>query len=366
MLVIGGGLAGASLSLRLAAAGQQVLLLERSRESHHKVCGEFLSGEALHYLREHGIAPESMGAVAIGQVRLATGTRLSGALLPFPAQSLTRLRLDERMLQAAVAAGVDVRRDVHATSLQRSGEAWEVALRGGETMRAQDVFLATGKHDLHTTPRPAGTHKGLVGFKMYYRLQALQADALAGAVELALFPGGYAGLQPVEDERANLCLLVDAAALRRCGGTWIALQEHILTHCQHLRTRLQGAEPLLEAPLTVASIPYGHVQYETEPGLWRMGDQAAVIPSFSGDGMSIALHSAALAARTYVCRAGSAAFQQELAAAMDRRVRLATVLSRTLVRQPWLAEVAHLFPALLPRIASMTRIPDSALLHTDA
>lgn len=365
-VVLGGGLAGTSLALRLAAAGREVLLLERSRGPHNKVCGEFLSGEALHYLREHGVQPEALGAVPIRQVRLASQSRFSSADLPFPAQSLSRLCLDEYLLQAAVAAGVEIRRGTHVGSLQPENGGWAIDLREGKRVHARDVFLATGKHDLRTQPRPTGTHTGLVGFKMYYRLPPAQANALQGAVELALFPGGYAGLQPVEGGRANLCLLVDAATLRRCGGNWTHLQGHILQHSAHLRTHLQDAEPLLDAPLTVASIPYGHVQQGTEPGLWRLGDQAAVIPSFSGDGMSIALHSAALAAQTYLWGDSSPAFQRKLAGQMGRRLWLATALSRTLVQRPWMAQLAHLFPALLPRVGSMTRIPDRDLLHADA
>ena len=173
-------------------------------------------------------------------------------------------------------------------------------------------------------------------------------------------------MQRVEGNRANLSLLVDTAALRRCGGSWGKLKDHILQHAPHLQLRLQGAEPLLEAPLTIASIPYGHVQAKGEPGLWRLGDQAAVIPSFSGDGMSIALHSAALAAQTYLGGGNPVAFQQALAAQLGRRVLVATALSRALVNRPWTAQLAHLFPALLPHIASMTRIPNRRLLRMDA
>ena len=48
--MIGGGLAGSMVAMRLASAGREVVLLEKEREAHHKVCGEFLSREAIHYL----------------------------------------------------------------------------------------------------------------------------------------------------------------------------------------------------------------------------------------------------------------------------------------------------------------------------
>ncbi len=360
--MVGGGLAGSSLALRLARAGRQVLLLERSQGPHHKVCGEFLSWEALHYLRNVCVNPEGLGGVPIMHVRLASQQRLSEAALPFAAVSLSRFVLDEALLQAAIAAGIEVRRSMHVAGLQAGSGGWQIDLRKGDSILARDVFLATGKHDLHNLPRPAGAHSGLIGMKMYFRLQPQQATELAGAVELLLFPGGYAGLQTVEGGRANLCPLVDAATLRGIGSTWPALLAHMSAHSPHLARRLQGAVPLLEAPLAISPIPYGHVQSETAPGLWRLGDQAAVIPSFSGDGMSIALHSAAIAAEQYLQGGRSITFQQEFASAMQARLRLATALSRMLVRVPSAVNILHVFPGLLPRVASMTRIPTRHLL----
>ena len=50
--IIGGGLAGSSAACVLARAGRPVLLIERTAEPHHKVCGEFLSIEAQAYLAD--------------------------------------------------------------------------------------------------------------------------------------------------------------------------------------------------------------------------------------------------------------------------------------------------------------------------
>ncbi len=78
-VVIGGGLAGAMAALRLASAGRDVLLLEKEQEAHHKVCGEFLSREAIHYLQQAGIEPLHLGAHTIQRVRLHSGKQAVGA-----------------------------------------------------------------------------------------------------------------------------------------------------------------------------------------------------------------------------------------------------------------------------------------------
>ena len=91
IVIVGGGLAGASAALRLAAAGRKVLLLEKSRGLHNKVCGEFLSTEALYYLHSQGIDPEALGAKPLQQLRLASGNSLTEARLPFSALSLLSL-----------------------------------------------------------------------------------------------------------------------------------------------------------------------------------------------------------------------------------------------------------------------------------
>src|SRR3954449_8903115 len=103
-LVIGGGLAGAMAALRLAAAGREVMLLEKERAAHHKVCGEFLSPEAVEYLRQAGVDPGRMGAAAVARLRFATGEKLVETELPFRALSISRCVLDEALLARAADA----------------------------------------------------------------------------------------------------------------------------------------------------------------------------------------------------------------------------------------------------------------------
>ena len=109
-LIVGGGLAGAAAAILLARAGRRVQLLEKSSGAHHKVCGEFLSGEALHYLHLLGVEPQSLGAVCIRELRCLRGRVMTHQALPFAAMSLTRKVLDQALLEIAKQAGATVLR----------------------------------------------------------------------------------------------------------------------------------------------------------------------------------------------------------------------------------------------------------------
>jgi flavin-dependent dehydrogenase len=364
VMVIGGGLAGSAAAILMARAGRDVVLIEREPQAQHKVCGEFLSREALKYLEMFGIEVASLGAVPIGVVRLAGGMGMSEAELPFGAMSLTRRRLDEELLRCASEAGVRVLRGCKVEALGREDSGWCAVVEGSEPVVADATFVATGKHDVRGRPRPKGKQSDLVAFKMYWRLAPAQASALAGHVELVLYRGGYAGLQPVEEGAANLCCLVQRAELQRLGGRWEHLLAAMQRDCALLRERLEGAEALLERPLAVSAIPYGYVR-ESSDGVWALGDQAAVIPSFTGDGMSIAMHSGCLAAGMYLRGEAAERFQERLRAELSGQVALATMVSRGLVWRPSRAvftTAVGVWPGVLRVVARRTRIADAAML----
>ncbi|WP_210529739.1 NAD(P)/FAD-dependent oxidoreductase [Rubellimicrobium arenae] len=328
ILIIGGGLAGAAAATHLARAGREVMLLEREPGPHDKVCGEFLSFEAQDYLRELDIDAEALGGVPLDRVAVQIDQRRREIPLPFRALSLSRRVLDEAVLGGAIRAGADVRRGVRATTLARTGTGWSVGLPGGGGLTARHLFLATGKHDLRGWKRPPGRQSDLVGFKSYWRLP--DRGNLSGAVELHTFPGGYAGLEMVEGGRANLCLVILKTVLAALGGGWRDVLAHLLATCPGLARQLVLGAPCPGRPLAIAAIPYGLVQRESD-GSWRLGDQAAVIPSFTGEGMSIALHSARLAASFFARGHTAEDFQRRLAADLRGQVSRSTMASRVLV-----------------------------------
>jgi flavin-dependent dehydrogenase len=359
VLVLGGGVAGCAASIALARKGRRVRLIERETTSRHKVCGEFLSGEALEDLHALGIDVASLGAVPLDYVRLAAARRAAEAPLPFSAASLTRKALDTALIAGAIAAGVQVERGRSVQSLVRGeNNAWQVTLDDGTTREAPAAFLATGKHDLRGHKRPDDPQRW-VAFKMYFRLAPGQAAELALASELMLYRGGYGGIQPVENGIANLCCVVQQRHLGSGGRRWENFLSRIKEECPHLAMRLAGAEPLLTNPIAITHIPYGYIRRTTDEGLYCIGDQAAVIPSFTGDGISIALHTARCAVAAYVAGESAPVFQAKLRKALLPQMRLAEIaadgLNNSFARAV-LPFCLRVWPGVMRVTARLTRV----------
>jgi flavin-dependent dehydrogenase len=267
--------------------------------------------------------------------------------------------LDAALLEQAAAAGAVVDLGRRVETVERDGEGWIARLDSERRILASQVFLCSGKHDVRGWRRPPGIQSDLIAFKLHWRLTAEQHALLGPCVELIVFEGGYGGLQPIEDGLVNLCLLVRRQRLQQLGG-WDELLAAIQAECPHLAIRLGGAVASWARPLALSAIPYGYVAARSD-GLWRLGDQAAVIPSFSGDGISIALHSARLAAQLFLSGGSAADFQRLLQQDIAQQVTVATTISRTMVAAPsMLMAVARLWPGVLRLVAQQTRI------HADA
>ncbi len=369
VLILGGGVAGCAASIALARKGRSVTLIEREPTPRHKVCGEFLSGEALEDLHALGIDVASLGAVTLNYVRLAAARRAAEAPLPFPAASLTRKALDTALIAEAIASGVRITRGRSVQSLSRAaGNLWQVTLDDGTTYEAPTAFLATGKHDLRGHGRPKDPHQW-VAFKMYYRLSAAQTADLADASELTLYSGGYGGIQPVEDGITNFCCVVQRRYFARAGLRWEGLLAKMQRDCPHLAMRLGNAEPLLDKPITVTHIPYGYLRRATEDGLYCIGDQAAVIPSFTGDGISIALHTARRATAAYLAAESAPVFQPKLRSAMLPQMRLAEAAANGLnnaLARAVLPFCLRVWPGAMRVTARLTRVTQSAAVAPQA
>ncbi|MGH6912445.1 MAG: NAD(P)/FAD-dependent oxidoreductase, partial [Geminicoccales bacterium] len=283
-----------------------------------QVCGEFISASAAAELAGLAVHPRVLGAVPIRRMRLVCQGMEVGAALPFVAYGLSRQCLDRALLAQAARCGVQVR-FVGARSLERGRSGWCAALTDGSAIESPVVLLATGKHELRGHRRPAARSEPLIGFKMHWWLGAAQRAALADRVELFWLDGGYAGLQRVERNRANLCLVVPAETYRDAGESWPGLLARLRALVPALDARLGAARPVWPQPAAVARLPYGYI-WKSEAAaenLYRLGDQFAVIPSFTGEGLAIALCTARLAAAAVL--AGEPA--EDFARAARKQVR---------------------------------------------
>jgi flavin-dependent dehydrogenase len=223
---------------------------------------------------------------------------------------------------------------------------------------AARVLVATGKHALRGLDREARS-SGYVGFKLHWHVHAREAARLAGWIELLPFAGGYAGLQLVDARTANLCLIVRGAALAEAGDGWDGLLAQLLRD-PAFAVRLASAEPAFARPLTIANLPYGHIRRTAPDGMFRLGDQAAMTASLTGDGMAGALLSGRLAAETILSGGTAEAYQRRFALAVQRQVRRAMVLQR-MTELPYAMRlgmgVLAVGPGLLGVIAGATRLP---------
>ena len=370
-VIVGAGLAGSAAAVLLARQGFAPQLLERTATVSPRICGEFVSVEAVQALAALGIDVRALGGRPTRRLRLSCGRLVVEAALPFEAVGLTRRTLDGALQHQAQAAGALLQRGQRVT-VQRVGagtQPFVLKLAGGERLCTKTLLLACGKTDLAPLARrPQRVPEALVGWQVHLQLAAQQAQALEGHVEVMLFRHGYAGLQPVEGGLVNLCLLVQAeTGEQRKPQTMYGLLQTLQQECPLLAERLAGASWMSPAQ-TIYRVPYGHVHRslpEHPAGLWRLGDQAVVIPSFTGDGMALALHSAALAANE-MAHGGSAAqyharLRRDVLAQVARAHALYRLGQGPLGRGALLALVKR-WPALLGFIAAMTRVSPQRLL----
>ena len=289
-------------------------------------------------------------------LRLAHGRRTIEVRLPFVARGLSRRRLDAAILKSAAAAGAAIARGTTARAIRDTA----VESTAG-TLRPAVLMVASGKHELRGVGRDTrGCELGYVGFKTHWQLSASARAQLEGRIVVILLEGGYAGIQLIEGGLANLCLLIDKRRLAGVGGTWERLLTHLLQEPQ-LAMLLSDGVQLSPKALTIAGVPYGFLQRSTaREGFYRLGDQSAVIPSFCGEGMAIALRSAVVGA-SVVCAGGSpqdhiAAVRAEFA----RRLRIALAVQRIAKRDWSRAIVWHLLklhPGIARHLAELTRVP---------
>ncbi len=371
--IIGGGPAGSLSAIHLARAGFKVVLFEKSVGPTERVCGEFLSHEALPLLREVGLDPVALGAKEITGFHLHGPTQTATMRLPHRAVGLSRTLLDEELLRIADKAGVDVRRGVRVADILEGlddvGGSILLSTTVGET-RASRVIVATGKSDFRALNERVGRDHSFVGFKMHVRLKPSAASRIGSSCDLFVFDGGYGGLTPVGDGVFDLCFLVDKKTLRGLATDWDSMTAWIGRSNWTASHLLDGAKPLSKNFTSIGVLPYGFLRRDLAPsGVFFVGDQMAVIPSLTGEGMTIALMTARRAVSAMIEDVGderrlrfapesAREYQRSVRAGLRQQVDAALAL-HALFKSPRLVDMTiyalRAFPALFEKAYRSTR-----------
>jgi flavin-dependent dehydrogenase len=279
------------------------------------------------------------------------------AALPHPAVSVSRRRLDTVLLAEAERLGTPVERGVTVRSSRRS----RARLADGATIGADALFLASGKHDVRGMARPEDARGAdpTLGIRVRIVPSPALGKSLAGGIELHLFDRGYAGLAMQEDGTANLCMAVHRSRLQAAGSP-AQLLEALSREMPALGEWVALIEPNASID-AIANVPYGWRQRTGVDTIFRLGDQAGVIPSLAGEGMGIALASGVAAANAYVLggSASAAQWQEDFARRLARPIGIAGIVRHIAEseRAAWL--LPFMRPALIQVIANATRMGQS-------
>jgi geranylgeranyl reductase family protein len=146
--VIGGGPAGAAAAIRAARNGARVIVFEKGAHGRDKVCGDGLTPRAVAALDALAIPLD--GAHLIDGLRMIAGSRRrelpwsDGGRFPDHGAVWPRRRLDAALIDAAAAAGAQVRFGVEAEAvIDDAGRV--TGVRSGSAVTAADlVVVAAG------------------------------------------------------------------------------------------------------------------------------------------------------------------------------------------------------------------------------
>jgi menaquinone-9 beta-reductase len=316
VLVVGAGPAGSSTALRLAQAGLDVLLLEKSLFPREKVCGDGLTPRAVKQLVSMGIPVEAEDGwfPNKGLRIIGGGVRLEldwPELSSYPGFGLVRTRrgFDETLARAAQKAGARLLEGVTVTGPvldEVDGRITGVAARpsaGGSarTYSARLVVAADGNSSrlslamglARRDDRPLG-----VAIRSYYASPRHADDYLESWLEMwegdRLLPG-YGWIFGMGDGTSNvgLGLLNTSAAFQHTDyrgllKRWLAGLPAGWGFTEENRTE----------PVRGAALPMGfnRTPHYTR-GLLLAGDAGGMVNPFNGEGIAYAMEAGEIAAR---------------------------------------------------------------------
>jgi geranylgeranyl reductase family protein len=303
VVVVGGGPAGSAAAIFLRQRGRDVLLVDEARFPRDKVCGESVSPGAHRLLTDLGVEPavRALAPFPLRGMALTSpdgtcfrGDYASAAHAGFAAR---RQAFDKVLLDGARAAGAEVREGVRVTGLvSRDGVVTGVTSedgRGAETIRARLVVGADGRRSV--VARRLGLlreHRSLRKFAVRGYWDGMEGLETRG--EMHVGGGGYCGIAPLSDARANVTFVLDRREMAAAGGDLEGFYRQTLRRWPSVQERLSGAT-FLGPPTAIGPLAL-EASRVSAPGAVLIGDSAGFYDPFTGEGVTLALRSAEMAA----------------------------------------------------------------------
>lgn len=329
--IVGAGPAGSTLAALLAGRGLAVALIDRDAFPRDKLCGEFLSYDALPVAELLGV--DLTAAAPITRCRVVGRKRTYEFDFPHAARGVSRMFLDDALHRRAVAAGATAITSAatHVAHDRVTTEQGEVAARV-----VVGAWGRWGRFDQQLGRMFARdrAHRNF-GFKRHYRGER------SDTIELYSFRRGYLGVSNIEGGLTNICGLVHATRLAGLKGRWDAFVDEIRAEEPRLAEMYARHEPAQEGFLSSEPVIF-RGRSAVVDGIFMIGDASGIVDPLTGNGMAMAMQSALVAAR-FVMRALS-----DRAAEDEYQTRHAEFF---LPRIAWSRRVAFLLsrPALLDR-----------------
>lgn len=297
VVVVGGGLAGAACALDLARGGASVIVVDKSEFPRDKPCGEGLLPHGLALLEALGCGDvaEACGGQPFKGILyhchgvVARGDFEGGGV----GRGVRRRHLDLAVRQRAEAAGA---RLVHGSvdDVTIDADGGTVTLKDDTRLRGRVVVGADGPRSLvrHRLGLDGGTaKKARYALRQHFRVK--DGTPLPDRVEVHVGGGHELYVTPCEAGVVGVAALVEKPLMNAGSGPPGGRLRALIDGCAPLAGHLSGAVPIDEAlacgPLRVKS-----------RAVWRgravlIGDAAGYVDAITGEGMSLALHTASLA-----------------------------------------------------------------------
>jgi flavin-dependent dehydrogenase len=200
LAIVGGGLAGLSLSIQMAKAGYRVILFEKEQYPFHRVCGEYISLESWDFLQRLGIDLRALNVTHIKRLQVSdTKGVLFEQPLPLGGFGISRYKLDHELAQIANQTGVIILEHTRVNDIRFSRELFTIeSTKGNFTAKvAAGSFGKRSSLDVKWK-RPFIVAKknklnNYIGVKYHIRY-----DFPDDLIALHNFKNGYCGISKVE------------------------------------------------------------------------------------------------------------------------------------------------------------------------